>query len=87
MNSWLHCDVSWRASILPVTDVPLVLPDVLIAPSSAEVNQPPSGIAGIMTLSGAWTSPTWGRSGAALAAPWTLTTSSARIGDSFISIR
>jgi hypothetical protein len=45
MYSLLQLLISWRASILPVTDVPVVLPEVVIAPSSAEVYQLlPSGI-------------------------------------------
>jgi hypothetical protein len=51
MYSLLQLLISWRASTLPVTEVPLVLPLVVIAPSSAEVYQLlPSG----MTLVGAW---------------------------------
>ena len=51
MYSLLQLAISWRASILPVTDVPSVLPEVVIAPSSADVYQLlPSGIA----IVGAW---------------------------------
>ena len=40
----LQSSSSWRASILPVTEVPTVLPEVVMAPSSAEVLQLPMGI-------------------------------------------
>src|SRR5689334_2771997 len=43
MYSLLQLEVSWRASTLPVNDVPVVLPEVEIAPISAEVYQAPSG--------------------------------------------
>jgi hypothetical protein len=89
MYSLLQFEVSWRASILPVTEVPVVLPEVVIAPSSAEVNQEPSGSwAGTATFSGAWTLMASGpSSGAAVAAaPCAAARASANFVRNFISI-